>query len=234
LLQIGIESGIVGLAILGIVLAGLVCASLNVRRDTTGVFASAIFVIIGVQSLVDWTLSIPLISVMFALVAGVVLGRADRSSGVQIRFSSVQRVLKWTRSRQSLDAGLTAVATGVLLLLAALPIATAQLTSYADDQLDSGHNRRAQQIAGISWALLPTSRSFVTRLLAFELDGDVRDAQEFASIALSHNGYDRVVCAAVRDAASNWNNPELSQRAESCLDRVDTARWPASAAGGGS
>ncbi len=180
-----------------------VCAHSLRRRRRNALYPClgiAATVLVGLHSLLDFSLEIPAIAVTYAAIMGVAYGRARRSLGSSER----RRGAAWRSPRHRLGLGLSGlVATGVLAL--ALPLLTAEFTGLpgllVDRQLEahvplppgvldraisSGEAAAAWGDAGANWW-----RVAVAQLALAQQPNMLRDARrsrfELAEDALRHS-----------------------------------------------
>lgn len=199
--ELGIPAAAALVGAIGWIVYG--CArSLHRRRASAlypclGIAATAL---VGLHSLLDFSLEIPAIAVTYATIMGVAYGRARRSAG-----TGRQRALAaWRSPRHRLGIALSGlVATGILAL--AVPRLTAELVGLPgevagrqlaagltlspgalDRAVDAGEAAAAWSDAGASWFQVADAQMALARQ-ADMLPGARRSHLELAEAALRHS-----------------------------------------------
>ena len=157
-LQLLVEVGVVGL-LLALVVAGLFTrAVLGASRTPERAVAAAIVAMIVLQTLIDWTWSLPQVMVLLVVAIAVALPRPQPAHG-EVPLAPLPTVFA------------TLAAFGLLTLIAVAPFGSDLLTDQSARDFDAGHLAKAADHARQARALSPTFDALQLEVAALEQAG---------------------------------------------------------------
>jgi hypothetical protein len=159
-LQVMEEGGIFALGLGLAAVIGIGMALWRARREPYAALLGGCAIAIGVQSLVDWTLSVPAVAALGAASAGA----------AGCRWAVPRLATRCSRRIQ-------VPALTVLVVIACLPAVGVLLSRSAQDELVAGNAVRAESLSQISFALLPRATTVATTVEAQVAQGDLKIAK---------------------------------------------------------
>lgn len=160
-LQVLVESGIVGIALVAIAALFLVRAALGAPRTPERCVALAIAVMVLAQAAIDWTWSLPQVMAVAALAIAASMPGRSRAD------------LRTTRLALPRRSVLAATLAGILVAstLALVPFAAGMLADQAAVDIDERRYASAAANAERSMTLLPAYDTLQLQVIALELAG---------------------------------------------------------------